>query len=391
MRICHLATNFLPRQGGAEYAVHYLSKYLGKLGVDSTVHAAWIPNAPEVELPYDIHRYRYLPGVAAQRSKLLHLAVERLRSRFDVLHAHMAYEPGYWAALYKRRRDVPVVITVQGGDVQVVPEINYGARLKPGVDEKLRIALQEADVVGCVSERTRGLVLECGGIPERTDVIRNGTEFHEISRIPFDNVRQRLGIGPDEFVMITVGRMHPVKGIPNLLDASVIMKARGIRHRLLIVGADDKVAEAVAERDLQDVVIPVPPVPKFTSDTAAKVFDTPYPELINLYRVADVYVVASYVEAFSLAAMDAMAIGIPCVVTNMTGNAEIIEDGVTGLVIERSSVDAIVRAITSLHEDRERVRRMGDAARKVAERYDWGRIAEEYMAHYERLLATPRR
>jgi D-inositol-3-phosphate glycosyltransferase len=387
IRVCHLLTNFLPRQGGAEYAAHFLAKYLAKAGIESVVQAAWMPDLPVVSnLPYEIHRYRYLPLVSSEFSKRVHLAVERRRRGFDILHAHMAYEPGYWGALHRARTGIPLVVTVHGGDVQVVPEIGYGARLRPGVEPKLRIGLANADVVGCVSQRIRQLVIECGGAPERADVIPNGTEFYEFERVPYENYRERYGIAPDELVAISVGRMHPVKGISYLLDAAVILKSRGLRFRCLIVGADNQVSEAARARDIQDVIVAIPPVPQHTPETAGVLFDTPYAELVNLYRAADVCVVPSYMESFSMAAADAMAIGIPCIVTNTTGIAEWLEDGVSGLVIERSSVDAIVGAVQRLYDDRQQMRDMGAAARKIAETFDWGRVADRYAAHYERLI-----
>jgi glycosyltransferase involved in cell wall biosynthesis len=115
-------------------------------------------------------------------------------------------------------------------------------------------------------------------------------------------------------------------------------------------------------------------------------------ELPPYYRAAALSVIPSLEEGFGIPAAEAMGCEVPVVASDAGGLPEVVEDGVTGLVVPRGDVPALTSAIGSLLEDPERRRRMGVAGRRRAvERFDWDRSAEQFEQVYHEIGAEARR
>jgi glycosyltransferase involved in cell wall biosynthesis len=113
-------------------------------------------------------------------------------------------------------------------------------------------------------------------------------------------------------------------------------------------------------------------------------------ELVRQYNRAQLLVSPSLYEGFGLPAAEAMACGTPVVATTAGALPEIVEDGVSGILVPPGEVEPLAEAIRALLEDPGRCREMGEAgARQVRERFSWRRTAEETLALYEEILARP--
>ncbi len=110
-------------------------------------------------------------------------------------------------------------------------------------------------------------------------------------------------------------------------------------------------------------------------------------ELVRQYNRAQVLVSPSLYEGFGLPAAEAMACGTPVVTTTAGALSEIVEDGVSGMLVPPGDTEALAAAIRTLLEDPARCRAMGEAgARRARERFSWERTAEETIALYEQVL-----
>jgi UDP-glucose:(heptosyl)LPS alpha-1,3-glucosyltransferase len=107
-----------------------------------------------------------------------------------------------------------------------------------------------------------------------------------------------------------------------------------------------------------------------------------------IYARADVFVLPSSYETFSLVTFEAAAAGLPLLVTRVSGVEEILEDDVTGWGITQDGHD-IANRLRLLSNDRVRLR-LGAAARTAAARYSWDRMVEQYIALYRELANEPR-
>jgi len=110
-------------------------------------------------------------------------------------------------------------------------------------------------------------------------------------------------------------------------------------------------------------------------------------ELVEQYNRAQLLVSPSLYEGFGLPAAEALACGTPVVATTAGALPDIVEDGVSGLLVPPGEVDPLAEAIRALLENPERCRAMGEAgARRIRERFSWRRTAEETLALYQEVL-----
>lgn len=106
-----------------------------------------------------------------------------------------------------------------------------------------------------------------------------------------------------------------------------------------------------------------------------------------MYALMDIFALPSYREGFPRAPMEASAMGVPCVVTNVRGCREAVEHERNGLIVPLRDVDALAEALISLLRDHDRRRAMGDAGRRMAhEQFDERLVFQRVLAAYHRLL-----
>jgi glycosyltransferase involved in cell wall biosynthesis len=107
----------------------------------------------------------------------------------------------------------------------------------------------------------------------------------------------------------------------------------------------------------------------------------------ELYALMDVFVLPSHRESFPRSPLEASAMAVPCVVTDIPGCRESVEHGRNGLLVPLDDVPALARAILELLTDRERAQRLGQTGRRMAlERFDERLVFEKVKAEYSRLL-----
>jgi glycosyltransferase involved in cell wall biosynthesis len=190
----------------------------------------------------------------------------------------------------------------------------------------------------CVSSAVREALVRDYRFPlEKTVTIHNGVSLSKFA--PLSNggiaIRAKLGLGSEEFVLVCVARLSEEKGIDILLLAMSHLLRRNLACKCIIVGDGylrDNLLEQVQKLGL-----------------AQNVFMVGFQEDVRPYLLAsDAFVLTSHKEGLPFAVLEAMACGLPCVVTNVGGNAEAVTQNVNGLVVNAGSVDEVVEAISYL-------------------------------------------
>jgi phosphatidyl-myo-inositol dimannoside synthase len=113
----------------------------------------------------------------------------------------------------------------------------------------------------------------------------------------------------------------------------------------------------------------------------------PREEIAAHYAAAHVFVLPSYNEGMSVATLEAMAAGLPLIVTRTGGMAELVAEGVNGVTFDWADVDTLTAHLRRLAADRSRARQMGAASRVRATDFTWGTAAERYMKLFQAMLA----
>ncbi|MBI3812199.1 MAG: glycosyltransferase family 4 protein [Nitrospirae bacterium] len=212
--------------------------------------------------------------------------------------------------------------------------------------------------------------------PERVVTIPNGVDanrFHpRLRSIYRERVRQEVGLSNRDLAVLFVASGNfENRGLPNLLSA--VARRTENRVRLIVVGGDrlGPYRERARRLGIEDRLIFLP----FTE------------RLEELHAGADALVFPSYYDTFGSVPLEAMASGLPVIVTESCGMSELIVDGVNGLILkDPSDIGALDAALARLSDDDLR-ERLGRKARETAERQSWDTVADRTIKVYEELLA----
>lgn len=258
--------------------------------------------------------------------------------RPDVVHTH-SYVLRYVLPVARRARIVHTVHNVAGREVDAFGRVVHRIAWRRGA-----VPVAVSKEVACSFRRVYGF---------EPELIPNGIDTAAYRRPP-----TRAG---EELVVVSVARLDPQKNPLGLIEAF----ERVPRGRLVLAGAGS-LLEAVRGR------------PRVEAPGAVE--DVP-----DLLASADIFALASDWEGSPVAIMEAMAAGLPVVATAVGGVPELVEHGVTGLLVPRGDMRALGDALAALAADPARRRSMGDAARRSAARFALGPMVSAYAALFRRL------
>jgi glycosyltransferase involved in cell wall biosynthesis len=246
--------------------------------------------------------------------------------------------------------------------------VALGARLSPWIPDR----------IVAVSRAARDLHVDAGYDARKFVVIPNGFDMTEFRQEPGwrREVRRELGVA-DHLVLIgLVARVDPQKDHVNFLRAAAVMARRRSEVRFLLCGKDatrenGTLLQAVSEHGLGDRVLLLGP-------------RTDIPRIMNALDIATLS--SAWGEAFPLVIGEAMACGVPCVVTDVGDSAYLVGD--TGRVVRPRDPEELAagwEALVELGPDGRRL--LGGAARaRIEQHFSLPRIAAEYASLYRRML-----
>lgn len=378
LRICILSVDFLPNVGGIAAHVYELGRALRRLGNDVTIvtfRDAFF--APKEETIDGLHVVRiYLPKNAVALYPVFaafeYFSVRRIvkTKKIDLLHSHYVFPDGFVSRL---QSGVPGVATEHTSGF--LERLEQGGRmlgLYRWVYARMgRIITPSDELAGAVGSL---------GIPgEKITFISNGVDTEKFSpEVPPKELRQQYALAPETRIVLCPRRLEPKNGVKYLVEAAPAVLRECPDTVFFIVGGSypDQLAllrERARELGVEDRIVFAGSVPNA--------------EMPSWYTAADVVVLPSLKEATSIAGLEAMACGRPLVGTNVGGIPHLVDDGVTGLLVEpknpRKLADALVRVLT---DDAARSGMGLSARRKAVERFSWVRIAGTVQDIYRELL-----
>jgi glycosyltransferase involved in cell wall biosynthesis len=398
MKVVLYVNSFLPTLGGKQFVVHHLAKSLQELGHSPRVlgpSGMW--ERRHLRMSYPVHRWPKLRELLREQTLFAQLALDTAVWGCDVIHAHMTYPNGYTATRMKRVRNYPVVITPHGVDIQTMPELGLGLRLDPETDRKIVSAVRNADRVTAISKDIESIILEAGALRERVVPVPNGVDLKRFDRPPSKEVRQWLGLPEDARLIVTVGKYNPRKGQDYLVRAMPAILAMEPRARLVVVGqGTDELLPSIARLGLENKVVLTGGLtpPQYVLLGVGNVGgEGELDRLAAILCTSSVYVSAGVQrnsEGLSLAVLEAMAAGLPIAATRISGNTDVVTDGVNGLLVEPADESALSGALLRMLADDVLRSRMSDAARDTASRYGWISVAQRYVEVYKGAIAQVR-
>ncbi|HZR14253.1 MAG TPA: glycosyltransferase family 4 protein [Acidimicrobiia bacterium] len=298
--------------------------------------------------------------------------------RPDIVHTHNP-KTGVYGRIAARAARVPVVVNTVHG-LYALPADPWAKRAVVYGMERVAASCSDAELVQNPEDLD---VLRRLRIPAtRLRLLGNGIDLDRFdpSRVPAARVaalRDELGAEPGDVVCGVVGRLVWEKGYREIFDAAAILADRAPNVVFVVVGPfEDVKADAITPADLA-------PVARGTRTRFLGVRD----DMEHVYAAMDVFALASHREGFPRAAMEAAAMGLPVVASDVRGCRQVVEDGRTGRLFPVRDARALADAIATLAADEGARRRMGAAGREKAHReFDQQRVVDVTLETYKRLL-----
>jgi glycosyltransferase involved in cell wall biosynthesis len=276
-------------------------------------------------------------------SDLLRVRRHLAEIRPDVLHTHLG-NADFMGGVAARSLGIPMVSTV------------HVMEWEPGLRNRIKGWLMDqarrrwAETVITVSDPARDALLGAGfGRPEQVITVHNGVDAHSHPGAG-KRVRQELGLAPEDLVVSMVSVLREGKGHDTAVAAVAAVQEKFPRVRLLVVG------DGPAREQVANVVRPL---------GAAAVLAGHRDDVMDVLDASDVLLHPSRVDAFPTALLEGLAASLPIVATRVGGIPEIVEDGVSGLLVEPSPrPDSVARALEVILADADLRHRLGAAGRQ---------------------------
>jgi glycosyltransferase involved in cell wall biosynthesis len=263
------------------------------------------------------------------------------RDRYDAIHVHMAKNLAATAGLLRPWMRSTLTVKISGA-WEFVGGILDPARRGNPLYRAFNWCMRRADCIQCISEYTRERLREAGYAESRLRLIPNAVDLTRFKAAP-----RATG---ERVHVVYVGRIEKVKGLPVLLEAWRL-SGLGNRARLTIAGGGtqlDTLKRLAAESGIDGSIA----FPGSITDVPA------------LLATANVYVQPSLQEGLPNSVLEAMAMGLPIVATRISGNEDVVADGVNGRLVPSGDAPQLARALQELVDDPRLALEMGEQSRQ---------------------------
>lgn len=363
-KVAHVT--FDMRIGGAEQVIYNLIENSDKSKYDLSIICLDQPIGPfGIKLQkkgYKVTSFNRKPGFDLNLIRDICRYV--LLNNVDVLHCHQ-YTPYVYGLLGSIFTKAKVIFTEHG-------------RFYPDKRKFKRIILNPflnlfTDYITAISSATREALVRFENFPwEKIKIVYNGIDDSKYVNLSGMSLRQSLEIKENALILGTVGRLDPIKNQKMMIKALKIVQQNYPDTFLVIVG------DGPERVNLESLASQL--------NLSSRVIFTGFREDIHHYlKIMDIFLLTSFSEGTAITLLEAMASSLPCIVTNVGGNPEIVKDGETGFVIPSDDEKALAEKICMLFRDRDTdmIEKMGrEGRRRFGENFTVDRMVHAYEALY---------
>jgi glycosyltransferase involved in cell wall biosynthesis len=314
------------------------------------------------KVPVNNQNIHHSTNIELMRYLLRGLSLSRRlqeKSGYDLSFSFASVPAGIISYLLKLRYRLPYIVSLQGPDVPGF-EARY-SYLYPILKPIVRQVWSKASFVTAISNKHMKLAKKT--MPElEIPIIVNGVDTNTYS--PSDKTKSTKQV----IKILCVGRLIKRKGHHHLINAFAdVYESLKAPIQLVLVGKGD------AENELKQMTVEL--------GLETQVYFAGYIDqkgMPNVYRDADIFVLPSQNEGMSIALLEAMATGLPVVVTPTGGTDELVQDGKNGFIVEWSDVPSLAKAMCTLITNKSLREDIGKINQSIAEQFSWERFAREY-------------
>ena len=319
----------------------------------------------EVNVP-DYPLFKYEPYELALSSKLYDVIS---KYEIDVLHVHYAIPHAYAAYMAKKILNengykIPIVTTLHGTDITLVGNHPF---YKPAVT----FSINKSDIVTCVSKSLMEDTREFFGIQRDIKVIPNFIDIDKYER-KHNNCEKNVISEGDEKIIVHISNFRPLKRIIDVIKIFKKINSE-ISSKLIMVGdgpEKKKAKDYLRKNNLKNRVI-------FLGKTN---------EVDEILCSSDLFLLPSEKESFGLAALEAMALKVPVISTNIGGLSELNINGNSGYTSDIGDIDSMASNAKKILSDKSLKKKYSSQAFENAKKYDIKKIIPLYESVYQEAL-----
>lgn len=318
-------------------------------------------NVPEYPL------FHYQPYELALSSKLVDMV--KLHN-IEILHVHYAIPHAYAAYMAQQMlKDegiyIPIVTTLHGTDITLVGSHPF---YKPAVT----FSINKSDAVTAVSKSLKEDTLRLFDIKKDIFVVSNFIDLDKYHH-SFKNCQRVMMAKDNEKIITHISNLRPVKRVQDVIKVFYNIQKQ-IPSKLMLVG------EGPERQNIEDKCQQLGILDKV-------IFFGKSNEIDKILSFSDLFLLPSESESFGLAALEAMASGVPVISSNTGGIPEVNIQGVSGFLSHVGNVDDMTKNALYILSDENRLKTFKENARSEALKFDLHKIVPQYEAIYEKTLS----
>lgn len=368
MKVLQIIPHYLPayQYGGPIYSVHNLAKAMVEKGVDVSVWTTNLGLKDRYDIPLceevliDGVKVYYFPIIGTFHYSLSPALMKYMKDRirdFDIVHIQGVYQfHSLIGGYYARKYGIPYVLSPKG---MLIPEmIKKKGKLKKYIYISLveKNNVEKANLIQCASEVERQKLLKIGFELRDTVVIPNIVKLEKGDRTnKKEKFRDKYGLKQKQLVLF-LGRLNWTKGIDILIPAFAIVLTKFPDTHLVLAGPDTeryirKVKKWIRNEGIENKVT-------FTGLLTGN-------EKLAALAESDIFVLPSYSENFGMAAVEAMYMGLPVIISKEVGIKDEIKQNECGIIVDINPI-SIAEGICYLLHNPEEKKKLGAKGKKIA-------------------------
>ncbi|MBN2424310.1 MAG: N-acetyl-alpha-D-glucosaminyl L-malate synthase BshA [Calditrichaceae bacterium] len=311
--------------------------------------------------------FEHTPYCLSLASKMAEIAEF---AHLDILHVHYAIPhatSAYLAREMIKGDKLKFVTTLHGTDITLIGS-------DPSYSKIVEFSIDQSNGVTAVSKYLKTETKKVFNIKKPIEVIYNFIPDQFLNVRPSTDLKSCFK--PDgQFVLTHISNFRPVKRTPDLLEIIKILIKKDKKYKLVLVGDGpdrSKLEFKCRELELCEYII----------------FLGKQDNIAEILNASDLFLMTSETESFGLAALEALACGVPCITTNTGGLKEVNIHGETGYITDVGNIEAFAEYIGKIKADSALYKKLSKNAKKYAlSNFRSDRIVPQYVAHYEQVLA----
>jgi len=278
------------------------------------------------------------------------------KEKYDLVFVWSSVPSGFPAVLLRIFKKLPFIVRVGGPDI-------------PGFEERYSFVYKIiSPVIKFIWKKSEILITKCKTEKEMIKAINKKLEiktiYNGVDTTKFKPSKEKNS--SQSLKLICSARLIKRKGQYTLIDAVSNLKKEGVKIHVDLVGEGDEKEAYIKYAKEKEVAKQI----MFSGYVPRK-------DMPKKYQEADIFVLPSYNEGMSNALLEAMACGLPVIVTDVGGTEELVDENI-GFVFKAGDSDTLTKIIKNEFQNKEKIDKLGQNSRKKAEQFNWRKIAEEY-------------